>query len=74
MGLGTKQPVKERKPTSGWSKFGAALFVLGVLCIIIGPIFVMLKPEAEQTTAQLIRYLAVGGVCVSIGLPLMFKG
>jgi hypothetical protein len=74
LGGGVQQPVKQHKPTSGWAKFGTALFVLGVLCIIIGPIFVMLKPEAEQSTAQLIRYLAVGGGCVIIGLPLMFKG
>ena len=73
-GLGVKQPVKERKPTSGRAKFGTMLFVLGVLVVIIAPIVIMLRPEAEQSTAQLIRYLAVGGVCVSIGLPLMFKG
>ena len=50
------------------------LFVLGVLVVIIAPIVIMLRPEAEQSTAQLIRYLAVGGVCLIIGLPLMFKG
>jgi hypothetical protein len=69
-----QQPVKQHKPTSGGAKFGTALFVIGVLCIIIGPIFIMLRPEAEQSTAQLIRYLAVGGLCLIIGLPLMFKG
>jgi len=74
VGLGTKQPVKQRKPTSGWAKFGGALFVLGVLCIIAGPILVMLKPEAEQSTSLLIKWIVAGGVGVIIGLPLMFKG
>jgi hypothetical protein len=73
-GLGVKQPVKEHKPTSGRAKFGTMLFVLGVLVVIIAPIVIMLRPEAEQSTAQLISYLAVGGVCLIIGLPLMFKG
>jgi hypothetical protein len=68
------QPVKQRKPTSGWAKFGGVLFVLGVLCIIAGPILVMLKPEVEQSTSLLIKWIVVGGVGVIIGLPLMFKG
>ena len=72
--MGTKQPIKQRKPTSGWAKFGTVLFVIGVLCIVVGPIFVMLKPEAEQSTSLLIKWIVVGGVGVIIGLPLMFKG
>ncbi|MGB8707049.1 MAG: zinc-ribbon domain-containing protein [Dehalococcoidia bacterium] len=74
VGGGTKQPVKQHKPTSGWAKFGGALFVLGVFCVIAGPILVMLKPEAEQSTSLLIKWIVAGGVGVIIGLPLMFKG
>ena len=74
VGLGTRQPVKQRKPTSGWAKFGGTLFVLGVLCIIVGPVLIMMKPEAEQSTALIIRYVVIGALGVVIGLPLMFKG
>jgi len=73
VGLGTKQPIKQRKPTSGWAKFGGTLFVLGVLCIIVGPVLIMMKPEAEQSTALIIRYVVIGALGVVIGLPLMFK-
>jgi len=73
-GGGTRQPVKQRKPTSGWAKFGGTLFVLGVLCIIVGPVLIMMKPEAEQSTALIIRYVVIGALGVVIGLPLMFKG
>jgi lipoprotein signal peptidase len=68
------QPVKQHKPTSGWAKFGTLLFVLGVICIVAGPIFIMLRPEAEQSTSLLIKWIAAGGVGLIIGLPLMFKG
>jgi hypothetical protein len=71
---GARQPVKPHKPTSGWAKFGGVLFVLGVLGVLAGPIFMMLKPEAEQSTSMLIKWIAAGGVGVIIGLPLMFKG
>ena len=74
LGWSIRQPVKERKPTSGWAKFGTGMFVIGVLCIVLGPIVIMLRPEAEQTTTMLIRCVAVGGVCLIGGLPLMFKG
>ena len=74
VGGGMQQPVKQHKPTSGWAKFGTALFVLGVLCIVIGPVFIMLRPEAEQTTGLLIKVIAAGGFGVLVGLPLMFKG
>jgi predicted amidophosphoribosyltransferase len=73
VGMGTRQPVKQRKTTSGWAIFGGALFALGVLCIVAGPIFIMLKPEAEQSTSLLVKYLVIGGLGVIIGLPLMFK-
>jgi hypothetical protein len=69
-----QQPVKQHKPTSGWAKFGTALFVIGVLCIIVGPILIMLRPEAEQNTTQLIGCIAAGGFGLLVGLPLMFKG
>jgi len=68
-------PVKQHKPTSGWAKVGTALFVLGVLCIVVGPVVIMLMlPEEEQTTGLLIRVIAAGGFGVILGLPLMFKG
>lgn len=67
------QPVKQHKPTSGWAIFGGFLFVLGVLCIVAGPVFIMTRPEAEQSTSLLIKVLAAGGVGLIIGLPLMFK-
>jgi len=68
------QPARPRKPTSGWAIFGGALFVIGVLCIIAGPVFVMLKPEAEQNTSDIIKWVAAGGVGLIIGLPLFFRG
>lgn len=73
VGMGTRQPVKQRKPTSGWVIFGGMLFTLGVLCIIGGPILIILKPEAEQSTSLLIKWIVAGGVGLMIGLPLMFK-
>ena len=68
------QPVKQHKPASGWAKFGTFLFVLGVLLIVAGPVFIMMRPEAEQSTSLLIKVIAAGGVGLIIGLPLMFKG
>jgi hypothetical protein len=68
------QPAKQHKPTSVWAKLGTVLFVLGVLCIIGGPVLIMLRPEAEQSTSLLIKVLAGGGLGLLIGLPLMFKG
>jgi hypothetical protein len=59
---------------SGWGKFGTALFVLGVILIVAGPVFIMTRPEAEQSTSMLIKVVAAGGVGLIIGLPLMFKG
>jgi hypothetical protein len=67
------QPVKQQKPTSGWGIFGGALFTIGVLCIIAGPVLIMLKPEAEQSTSDLIKWVAAGAVLLIIGLPIMFK-
>jgi ribosomal protein L37E len=67
------QPVKQHKPTSGWAIFGGALFVLGVLAILAGPILMMLKPEAEQSVSTMIKWIVAGGVGLMIGLPLMFK-
>jgi len=67
--------VKQQKPTSGWAKLGTALFVLGVLCIVVGPVVIMLMlTEEEQTTGLLIKVIAAGGFGVIVGLPLMFKG
>jgi hypothetical protein len=66
--------VRQHKPMSGMAKFGTVLFVLGVLCIVGGPILIMLRPEAEQSTSLLIKVLAGGGLGLLIGLPLMFKG
>jgi len=74
MGQGMAPPVKQHKPTSGWAKFGTVLFILGVFCIVAGPVFIMLRPEAEQSTSTLIKVIAAGGVGLIIGLPLMFKG
>ena len=48
--------------------------MLGVICIVAGPIFIMLRPEAEQSTSLLIKFIVAGGVGLIIGLPLMFKG
>jgi hypothetical protein len=49
------------------------LFVIGVLCIVAGPVFIMTRPEAEQSTSLLIKVIAAGGLGLIIGLPLMFK-
>jgi hypothetical protein len=73
LGGGTRQPVKQHKPTSGWAKFGGVLFVLGVLCIIVGPVLIIMKPEAEQSTSLLLMYVVIGALGVIVGLPLMFK-
>ena len=67
------QPVIQHKPASGWATLGTVLFALGVLIIIAGPIFLMLRPEAEQSTSTLIKVVIAGGVVLIIGLPLMFK-
>jgi predicted amidophosphoribosyltransferase len=68
------QQVKQHKPMSGWAKFGTFLFVLGVLCIVIGPVLIMLRPDADQSTSLLIKVVGGGGLGLLIGLPLMFKG
>jgi len=49
------------------------MFALGVLIIIAGPVFLMLRPEAEQSTSTLIKVVIAGAVVLIIGLPLMFK-
>ena len=68
-------PVKEHKPASGWSKMGAALFVLGVLTMIVAPAVILLtRPDAEGNTRLLITSIAISAVAIIIGLPLMFKG
>lgn len=68
-------PVKERKPASGWSKLGAALFVLGVLAMIVAPAFILLtRPDAEGNTRLLITSVAISAVAIVVGVPLMFKG
>ena len=67
------QPVKQHKPTSGWAILGTMLFIIGVLLIVAGPVFIMTRPEAEQSTSLLIKVIAVGGLGLIIGLPLMFK-
>ena len=72
-GQGPRQPITQHKTTSGWAIFGGFVFVLGVLGMLAGPILMMLKPEAEQSTSQLIKWIVAGGVGVMIGLPLMFK-
>jgi hypothetical protein len=68
-----QQPAREGKPTSGWAKFGGALFALGVLCIIVGPVTLLLMSPDEQTTGPMIKYLIAGALAIIIGLPLMFK-
>ncbi|MBM3119840.1 MAG: zinc ribbon domain-containing protein [Chloroflexi bacterium] len=69
----SRQPATAGKPASGWSKFGGALFALGVLCIIIGPVTLLLMSPDEQTTGPMIKYLIAGALAIIIGLPLMFK-
>ena len=73
VGKSAKAPVKQSKPTSGWSIIGGALFTIGVLVIIAGPVLMMLKPEAEQSTSEIIKWVAAGVVIFIIGLPMMFK-
>ena len=68
-----QQPVQQQKPASGWARVGTVIFALGVLIIIAGPVFLMLRPEAEQSTATLIKVVIAGAVVLIIGLPLMFK-
>jgi len=66
-----RQPGRQPQQTSGWAKFGGAMFVLGVLCIVIGPVLLLLMPQSEQSTRQLIICIAVGVLIMIIGLPLM---
>lgn len=68
-------PVKERKPASGWSKIGTALFILGVLGVIIAPaVILLMMPDAEGSTSLLVKCIAAAVVAVVVGIPLMFKG
>lgn len=72
-GWGRQQLVKEHKATSGWAKFGNFLFAVGVLCVVIGPIVLLLRPSSAHTATSLIQVIAAGAVCIFIGLPLMSK-
>ena len=73
-GQAAKQPAKQHKPTSGLAIFGGALFVIGVLMIIGGPVWVMLKPAVEQSTSEIVKWVAAGLMGLIIGVPLFFKG
>jgi len=64
---------KPSKPPSTWGVIGGALFTIGILIAMAGPVLVMLKPEAEQNTSDIIKWVAVGAVIFFIGLPMMFK-
>ncbi len=72
-GQASRQPVKQSKPPSAWGVIGGALFTIGVLIAIAGPVLVMMKPEAEQNTMDIIKWVAAGVVVFIIGLPMMFK-
>jgi nitrate reductase gamma subunit len=72
-GWDRQQLVKEHKATSGWAKFGNFLFAVGVLCVVIGPIVLLVMPATEHTSTSLIQVIAAGVVCIFIGLPLMSK-
>jgi len=37
-----EQPATQRKRTSGWAKFGRALVILGILCLIACPIIALI--------------------------------
>jgi hypothetical protein len=73
-GPAASPPAKQHKPASGWAKFGTVLFILGVILIVAGPVYIMLQPEAEQSTSMLIKVIAAGGIGLLFGLPLMFRG
>ena len=73
LGQASRQPARAGKPTSGWAKFGGALFALGVLCIIIGPVTLLLMPPAEQAPGLMMRYIMAGALAIIVGAPLMFK-
>ena len=73
MGRDKQQASKEPKPTSGRAKFGSVLFALGVLCIIGGPVVILIMSPTEQSYTPMIPWVVAGLLGIIIGLPLMFR-
>ena len=73
MGGDKQQPAKEQKPTSGLAKFGTVLFTLGVLCIIGGPVVILIMSPTEQSYTPIIPWAVAGLLGIIAGLSLMFR-
>ena len=72
---GTQQPVEERKPISGWAKFGKVLVILGILCLIAAPVIFLLPSSSDIIGVSLAGKAAIAGILnISVGLGLMRKG
>jgi len=74
-----QQPITQRKPTSGWAKFGKALVIIGIICFVAAPVLfliMMLQPgDISGYQLGLVgRCIIAGIVNLSVGLPLMRRG
>jgi len=73
----TQQSTQKVRATSGWAKFGKVLLILGILCIVIGPLAVLVMAHGEFDAINLsliVRSLITGVLNISVGLSLMRRG
>ena len=73
LGGDKQQPAKEPKPTSGMARFGTVLFALGVLCIIGGPIVILVMSPTAQSYTPMIPWVVAGLLGIIAGLFMMFR-
>ena len=73
LGGNKQQPTREQKPTSGLAKFGTVLFTLGVLCIIGGPVVILIISPTEQSYTPMIPWVVAGLLGIIAGLSMMFR-
>lgn len=73
LGWDEQQPAKQQRPTSGLAKFGTVLFALGVLCMIGGPVAILITSPTEQSYTPMIPWAVTGLVGIIAGLSLMFR-
>lgn len=75
---GTQRPLEERKPTSGWAKFGKVMVVIGILCFIASPVIAIIMAQSDGLAAWEVgligRCVIVGILNLSVGVPLMRRG
>lgn len=73
-----QQPVKEQKSKSGWAKFGKAMVIIGIICLVSIPIIfvaeILTSGEATITGFLIGKVLTAGLINLFAGISLMRRG